>query len=60
MCVCYYRISGFLKPEVATKGLILKSFIENNFRVINLRSIVLSELEAYELLRDYPDEAILK
>lgn len=56
----HHRTCGFLNPEVINKGEILQSFIEQDLKIINLRTIQLTESVACELLKEYEDESLVR
>lgn len=55
----YQKTCGFLNPEVINKGEILQSFIEQDLKIINLKTIQLTESVACELLKEYEDESLV-
>lgn len=56
----HHRTCGFLNPEVINKGEILQSFIEQDLKIINLKTIQLTESVACELLKEYEDESLVR
>lgn len=59
--VNFFRVCGFLKPEIGNKkGKILKLLSNYDLKIINLKMIQLTESRAKNIFEEYEDASILK